>query len=774
MENSISVIEELDILRDQITELKKQNKEENWYSILAEAIQEGIWLIDTEGRTKFANRKMAEMFGYGVGEIIDLPLSILIGEDNQLVSALDTKQCCPEVVEHEVVRLFRKDGSNLWARLSASSIFDKDGQCAGKLISIIDITTCIEAEEELGRVNRTLKVLSEFNQALVRTADEKVLLENACQTVVEIGGYRLAFIGFLKNENKIIYPVAGFGEKEGCLNLRNILEGSLDEKSSFASIVIQTKKPFVMKNIPDNPDFLSRRAEALEKGYMSSIIVPLISDDRVFGVLKICAKEPDAFDSEEVKLLMTLGEDLSYGVMSLRTREKHKRAEEALAESEEKYRTMVEYSNDLIWTLDKNGNFTYANKRAEEVSGYKMANWLGKSFAPMIPLDDLPRIEDIFMKTLSGKSMQYEVTVYREDRSIFTLSVNTAPIFKNNEIVGTVSFGRDITESRKVEEALRASEREKALILESVSELVVYQDREHKVIWANSVAGESVNQMAEELVGRYCYEIWHQRTEPCINCPVTEALKTGKPQEGETSSPDGREWVINGYPVRGTDGEVISVVEVTQEITERKRMERELRESLEKLKRITEETICALATTVEIRDPYTAGHQQRVSKLACGIAREMGFSEEGIEGIYMAGLAHDIGKIHVPAEILSKPGVISKVEFDMIRTHPEIGYDILKTIEFSCPIAQMVLQHHERMDGSGYPAGLSGDEIILEARILAVADVVEAMSSYRPYRPSLGVEMALEEISQNRGILYDTDVVDACLKLFNEKGFKFD
>jgi putative nucleotidyltransferase with HDIG domain len=178
-----------------------------------------------------------------------------------------------------------------------------------------------------------------------------------------------------------------------------------------------------------------------------------------------------------------------------------------------------------------------------------------------------------------------------------------------------------------------------------------------------------------------------------------------------------------------------------------------------------------MALTVETRDPYTAGHQRRVSNLAREIAKEMGVSKDQIQGVRMAGVIHDIGKISVPAEILSKPGKISENEFGIIKEHPNVGYNILKTVDFPWPIAQIVLQHHERIDGSGYPNGISGEDILLEARILAVADVVEAMASHRPYRAALGINVAFNEISKNHGSLYDPKVVDACLRLFKEKGY---
>ncbi|MBW2596031.1 MAG: HD-GYP domain-containing protein [Deltaproteobacteria bacterium] len=195
--------------------------------------------------------------------------------------------------------------------------------------------------------------------------------------------------------------------------------------------------------------------------------------------------------------------------------------------------------------------------------------------------------------------------------------------------------------------------------------------------------------------------------------------------------------------------------------------------STEKLLKSMESSINALAMALEMRDPYTAGHQRHVAELAEAIAREMNRSDDEIKGIYFTALIHDVGKIHVPAEILSKPGELSKTEFEIIKLHSQAGYDILKKIDFPWPIAEIAYQHHERLDGSGYPRGLKGEKILPQARIIAVADAVEAMLSHRPYRAALGVEKALEEIENDRTTLYDPEVVDACLKLFREKGFKF-
>jgi len=206
-------------------------------------------------------------------------------------------------------------------------------------------------------------------------------------------------------------------------------------------------------------------------------------------------------------------------------------------------------------------------------------------------------------------------------------------------------------------------------------------------------------------------------------------------------------------------------------LQERKRAEINLLETNQRLSQAITATIQVLSMTVEARDPYTAGHQRRTTILAEAIAGEIGLPPEKIEGLRMAGRIHDIGKICVPSEILSKPAKLTPAEYDLVKTHSKKGYEILKDVESPWPLAEIVYQHHERTNGSGYPRGLKGDEILLEARIIAVSDTVEAMASHRPYRPALGIEAALEEIDENKGVLYNSDVAATCLKLFREKGF---
>lgn len=230
-------------------------------------------------------------------------------------------------------------------------------------------------------------------------------------------------------------------------------------------------------------------------------------------------------------------------------------------------------------------------------------------------------------------------------------------------------------------------------------------------------------------------------------------------------------WVMEAVSPLHEEG-AETILGVLADITRHKKAEETLRTRLGQIRKAFEQVICSIASEAQARDPYTTGHQRRVARLACAIAKEMGLSEEQIERLRMAALIHDIGKISVPRGILCKPDRLTRDEFALVKDHPLVASDVLKGTDLPESVIQIVLEHHERLDGSGYPEGLSGGEISLEARILAVADVVEAMASHRSYRPALGLRRALEEISKNRGTLYDPDVVDACLRLFNEKGFK--
>ena len=313
-------------------------------------------------------------------------------------------------------------------------------------------------------------------------------------------------------------------------------------------------------------------------------------------------------------------------------------------------------------------------------------------------------------------------------------------------------------------------------ILDAFPDYILLLDDNHHILMANAAIKDALGVDPAEIIGGYCPKLVHGTEEPFPGCPLEEAVEKGVAVQRELYEPTLERWLLSAiYPttMKTETGQTI-YVHVVHDITDRKVAEEKLKDNYTKLAKMTDGVIQALAQTLECRDPYTAKHQMEVSRLAVAIARKMNIDEERVEGIRIAGLIHDIGKITIPSDILNKPGKISNPEFEIIKTHCEIGYNILKDIEFPWPIGTIVWQHHERIDGSGYPRGLVDAEISLEAKIIAVADVVEAMSSHRPYRQALGPNAALDELEDKKGILYDKNVADACLYLFNNNMFTFE
>jgi PAS domain S-box-containing protein len=353
----------------------------------------------------------------------------------------------------------------------------------------------------------------------------------------------------------------------------------------------------------------------------------------------------------------------------------------------------------------------------------------------------------------------------------------------------------DITARKKAEMALQSSEQELAVVFDNAPFLMLLLDRRLHIRKANRAVSHFVRRDRRSLLGRPvaralncvkavrpdpaggrshlaadCREctICRQAENTVMNGIAHEKVEVRLPVVLEREKQE-REFLVTTTPVRVGSNRLVLLC--LQDITEQRQVARMAVESRGELERAMGAVIHALAEMLATRDPYTAGHQQRVAELACAIALELGLSTDHIAGIRMASVIHDLGKVAVPSEILTKPGRLTRLEFDIMKMHPQVGYDILSKLTFPWPVADVAVQHHERLDGSGYPAGLSGDQIRIEARIVAVADVVEAIASHRPYRPSLGVARALAEITTYRGSRYDPDVVDACVALASREGF---
>jgi PAS domain S-box-containing protein len=336
-----------------------------------------------------------------------------------------------------------------------------------------------------------------------------------------------------------------------------------------------------------------------------------------------------------------------------------------------------------------------------------------------------------------------------------------------------------IAENKQAEDALRESEANyRQLFDNSPSGIYKVDFRTGKFLKANDLICKYFGYSQEEITSRNLYDVLTDESKKLFSERLNKMMvgeEVAENPEFEIIDKDEKRlWVqLNTKYFYDSEGLAGADV-VAHDITDRKLAEKQLQQTLESLRRAVNTTIQVMVSAVEARDPYTSGHQIRSADLARAIAKEMGLPQDKIDGIRMAGSIHDIGKLSIPAEILSKPTKLSDIEFSLIKAHAQRGYEMLRDVESPWPLAQIVYQHHERMDGSGYPRNLKGEEICIEARVLSVADVVEAMASHRPYRPGLGIDAALNEIEKNRGIFYDNTAADACLRLFREKGFKLE
>jgi len=410
-----------------------------------------------------------------------------------------------------------------------------------------------------------------------------------------------------------------------------------------------------------------------------------------------------------------------------------------------------------------NYRFLTVNPAFERITGLKAEHIVGRTV-----LEVLPDTERYWIETYGRVALTGEPTFFENYSKVLDkYFVVTAFRFAPNQFACNFT---DITDRKQAEEDLRESEKKFRTLMHNAPEIISRIDREGRHVFINKAIEKVTNLTVEDFLGKTNEELGMPTESLALwNHQFRKAFETAKMVnfEFDFPSPDGiRNFSSTVVPEFDEEGRVSTLLILASDITDRK-------ESMVKLRKALETTVRTVAVTVETRDPYTAGHQRGVADLSRAIAMELKLTSDRIDGIQMAAIIHDLGKISVPAEILTKPTKLTEIEFELIKTHSQSGYDILKNIDFPWSIARMVLEHHERMNGSGYPNGLVGDQTLLESRILAVADVVESMASHRPYRPALGLNAALEEIEKNRGTIYDADVVDACLRLIREKRFQF-
>jgi PAS domain S-box-containing protein/putative nucleotidyltransferase with HDIG domain len=446
-----------------------------------------------------------------------------------------------------------------------------------------------------------------------------------------------------------------------------------------------------------------------------------------------------------------------------------KRNEKARQESEEQFRNVIHASPMGIHVYELQGDsrlvFTGANPAADSILQVDNSEFIGKTIEEAFPPLATTEVPDRYRRAAAeGTYWHTEQIIYEDDHIQGAFEVSA---FQTSPGKMAAMF-LDVTERKRAEEKLRVSEEKYSNLFHRSRDAIIIYDLEGGIV--------DTNKQASDLFG---YTAGEFATLRVIDLHPPEALRTAAEAlavvsrdgavrfEIDLTKKDGKVFPAEVSASLFDAGHRKLVQGIIRDITDRKL-------AFTRLQRSLYGTLAAISRIVEERDPYTYGHQQRVAHLARALAEEMELPEDRVESIYVAAAAHDIGKISIPAEILSTPRVLSETERGFIERHPRVGSDILRNVDFPWPVADIVLQHHERLDGSGYPAGLAGEDILPEARILSVADVVEAMSSHRPYRPRLDEGESLDEISRFSGVLYDPEVVEVCLFLFREKGYQFE
>jgi len=700
---------------------RQLRESEERYRTLVDTTPEAVTVTDLQGNITYVSQQTLKLHGY------EKPEELLGRNAFEMIDPKDHEKAMAnlnETLEQGVTRnlaytLLKRDGTSFDGELNASLIRNERGDPQSFVATTRDIT-----ERKLAE--KALKEKEEKYRNLFQNSNDAIFIHDLAGNILDV--------------NNGVLDLFGYEKREILAMTIDKLHPTSELQSSARAFKDVSKNGFVNFEI----NFKKKNGESFPAEVSSSL-----------------------FDIGGAQIIQGVVRDIS----------ERKAAEANLRESEERYRELVEKAGAAILIDDQDGKFQYCNKRLAELFGYTLEEMQTKEIRSIVHPADLERVLKIHHSRIQGKrvSSKYEFMGIKKSGDIMYLEIDAIALKENNKVVGTRSYIWDITLRKKAEEEIRSSEERLKLLFEFAPDGYYLTDLKGNFLDGNKAAEEMVGYTKEELIGKNFAKaklLSSSQLPKALALLARNAMgqPTG-PDEFTLTRKDGSKTIvgIRTFPVR-IGGQTV-VLGIARDITEYKHTQDELRRSYERMQKVLEDTINALTSAVEKRDPYTAGHQHRVAILADAIADKMRLPEKQKEGLHVAALVHDIGKINVPAGILNKPSGLSDAEFALVKDHVLVGYDILRTIEFPWPVAEIVLQHHERLDGSGYPKGIKNSEIMLEAKILAVADVVESMLAHRPYRPARGLENAIEEIKKYKKKLYDVKIVNACLKVLRDRNF---
>jgi PAS domain S-box-containing protein/putative nucleotidyltransferase with HDIG domain len=775
--------------------------EEKYRSIFENAL-EGIIQRSPEGRILSANPALARMLGYDspedlMAKITDFVHQVYVDPDR--AAEFDRTMDAEGKVQGFEYQAHRQDGTRIWLSVNAHAVRDEKGV-------LLYYEGILEDVTKRKNSSLRLRLAREVLETLNRSNDIKILIKDILHLVKEHTGIEAIGIRLKEGEDYPYVVSSGFPahflevENHLCANdvageiirdgqgkpvlecmCGNILCGRTDPSLPFF-----TKGGSFWTN--STTKLLASTSEAKRQartrnrcngeGYESVALIPLRSGGEIIGLLQMNDTRQNIFTPDRISFFEGIGASIGIAVA-------RRHSVEALRESEEKYRLHFDNVTDVIYSIDPNLILLSISPSVGMLLGYRPEELVGKPIQQLqfLAADHLEMTCSDVRHVLAGNIIMAKVYEFiaKNGKGRFC-EVSIAPLLHEGKAEAVICVARDITERKQAEDWLLRERSMVDRIMKTSPAGITVVNRGGEIVFANKRAQEILGLTIDKLTG-FTYDSpgwgitdFEGNPFPGENLPFRQVISTGSPVHGTrhaiTSSEGRRIYLsINGAPIVDEKGQISEVVFTIDDVTEQRRSEEKINEMLEMLRRSIEDTIQTMAMIVETRDPYTSGHQERVARLAVAIAEELKLSKEKTESIKMAGMIHDIGKMNIPAEILSKPSKLTPLEFSLIKSHAETSYRILSKITFPYPIAKIAYQHHERINGSGYPQGLKGEDTLIEARIIAVADVVEAMASHRPYRSALGIDAAIDEIDKNKGTLYDEDAVDACLRLFREKGF---
>ncbi|PKM78453.1 MAG: hypothetical protein CVU90_01560 [Firmicutes bacterium HGW-Firmicutes-15] len=724
----------------------------NDINYLLESLNGLIFTYDTQEKFTYLNAKLLKLLGYEPKNIIGrYVLDFVVDIEKEKVQAEMRSRLDFGAEASYELSLITKDSTCRIFRINSAPLI-KNGEIQGGIVIVEDITESKQLEDALNKKNAQMQVITENMEVLVAQVD-------LAGKYISVNSSYKCILGY-DSQNLLGQTFYAFLHP--------------DDTAAVSAVFLQAINNKSIERMEYR--FLCANGTYL---WLETVGDVLLENGQVCG-----------------------------GILASRDISIRKEAEKALKETRQRMVDIIEFLPDATLVIDLEGKVIAWNRAMEKTTGIKAADMLGKGdYEYALPFYGIRRPILIDLVLHPGiKPERVYGAVYREGNILVGESLcsalgesgeymwGTARTLYNTsgQLTGAIESIRNITDRKAAEKELLETRQRMADIIEFLPDATVVIDLESKVIAWNRAVEKMTGIKAADMLGKGDYEyalpFYGVRRPTLIDLVLHPDSELEQKYEsihqedqilaGESFCPNigksGEYLFGTASTLRNTSGKRIGAIESVRNITDKKNAEFELKNSYETVRHILEGTVNALSMTAEKRDPYTAGHQRRVADLACAIAKEMGICEEDMETIRIGAILHDLGKMFIPNDILSKPGELNDIEMLMIKTHPQAGYDIVKPIAFHHLIGQIILQHHERLDGSGYPNGISGSDIIMEARIIAVADVVEAMTFHRPYRSALGLDRALEEIKQNKGTRFDLDVVQACLALFTNKGFKFE